>query len=80
MYQHSYLWTKLRQNAAAGISKENNNTSVSMIIGYEGEASTKRRKANANNITISGKVVIKEVLRQVLTAAAFLHEKGIVHR
>ena len=81
VYQHSDFWTKLRQNAAAQASSNNSNTTVSMIVGhYDGEGNGRRRNANANNITISGRVVIKEILRQVLTAAAFLHEKGIVHR
>ena len=82
VYQHSYLWTKLRQNAAAHGRKEDNSKSVAMIFdAYEGEEMINDSdKAKRSNSTINGKTVMKEVLRQVLTAAAFLHEHGIVHR
>lgn len=84
LYQHSYLWTKLRQNAAAHGKKDDNKKSVSMVFdSYEDEDSTgmlNSGKAKRSNSTINGKNVMKEVLRQVLTSAAFLHDHGIVHR
>ena len=84
VYQHSYLWTKLRQNAAANGKKDGNNKSVAMVFdSYEDDDSTgmlNSGKAKRSNSTINGKNVMKEVLRQVLTSAAFLHDHGIVHR
>ena len=85
MYRHSYLWTKLRQNAADHGKIEDNNKSLSMIFDtYEddddGTGMFNAANAKRSNITINGKNVMKEVLRQVLTSAAFLHDHGIVHR
>lgn len=75
LYQHSYLWTKLRQNAAAQGKKEDNSKSVAMILdNYQDE------EMLDSEATINGKNVMKEVLRQLLTCVAFLHERGIVHR
>lgn len=84
LYRHSYLWTKLRQNAAARGKKDENTKSVSVIFDtYRDDESTvmlDASNAKRSNSTIDGKKVMKEVLRQVLTSAAFLHDHGIVHR
>jgi len=81
VYQHSYLWTKIRQNAAARGKNEENGKSVAVTFhAYQDDDLSNSTKANRSNRTISGKFVFKEVLRQVLQSAAYLHSIGIVHR
>jgi hypothetical protein len=79
VYQHSVFWTKLRQSAAAQKRKPSvdYDMSISMILNNETQT---RQKSRASNNTVSGRAVMKEILRQVLTSAAFLHRHGIVHR
>ena len=87
VYQHSYFWTRLRRAAKTSKSKlkdgdlEDEEKSISMLFG-EGELDINDSFGTtaSGNATIDGKVLMKEVLRQILTAAAYLHEHGIVHR
>ncbi|CAB9510867.1 linked kinase-associated serine/threonine phosphatase 2C [Seminavis robusta] len=88
VFQHSPAWTKLRQSAAK-TSKRRKATaekdmSISVIVDDDvdddDDESQRRPKGKAGNNTVSGSEVMKEILRQVLTSAAFLHKHGIVHR
>jgi serine/threonine protein kinase len=91
VYQHSYFWTRLRRNAAASSGTKlkddvsgregGEDKSVSMLGEEEipvdlGDTFDPR----GTNTTADGKGLMKEVLRQILTAAAYLHSHGIVHR
>ena len=82
--QHSLFWTRLRQNAAAQTTtqKDKDSSSLSMIMSDEDDDifNSSEGEANNNSTIVNGKEIMKEVLRQILTSAAYLHDRGIVHR
>ena len=93
MYQHSDLWTRLRM-ASSNKSKKRD-VSVAMAARPhvpegqkrgESQNSTEALRDQEDTSTPGvlsstiGIQLLRDVLRQILTAAAFLHENGIVHR
>ena len=71
VYQHSVLWTQLRMSAQS-------NQSITLTPSfYKRDPSGTYNGVTAQGIGI---FFMREVLRQILEAAAFLHSNGIVHR
>ncbi|KAL7557028.1 hypothetical protein ACA910_014241 [Epithemia clementina (nom. ined.)] len=77
VYQHSLLWMQLR------MSVQGNQTSAPSSPGNNfcrqdcPNADTCQKKPPAPGV---GKFLMREVLKQILQAAAYLHSNGIVHR
>ena len=92
VYQHSSFWRRLRKGVVA--SREGHGgTSSALSIITESEwklhpsASKKHPRRtfvgeNGRNATlvVEGRALIQDVLKQILTSAAFLHDHNIVHR
>lgn len=88
VFQHSPFWRRLRK----GI-KENNDVvdrSVDIIRPLQQEVEHKtvnktsshdtRRAKHGNASLLEGKLLLKDVMKQILMSVAFLHGHGIVHR
>lgn len=70
VYQHSLLWTKLR----ASLSTAQSNSLSSIVPRDANTAFTEEAVPGV------GKFFVREVLRQIIEAGAYLHANGIVHR
>ncbi|KAG7346445.1 serine/threonine protein kinase [Nitzschia inconspicua] len=68
MYQHSSLWTQLRTIPSSGKDQS--------ISNQGNEAKTK----SSSSIPHIGRKILRVLLYEILSAAAILHQKGIVHR
>jgi hypothetical protein len=81
LHQQSPLWTSLRFNAA-NFSQSSDASCVAVPnkatwgLGHTGKS---HRPQGLPDATV-GRPLMREILRQILTAAAYLHERGIVHR
>lgn len=91
VYQNSDFWRKLRLSVSSTTTTTTNNnkddsyTSLSTTVVYNCNNSQNNNKRSSNNfnnpvLEKHGRFIMKEVLRQLLTSAAFLHGLGIVHR
>jgi len=91
VYQHSSFWRRLRRGVAASRGGHGGSQALSIIMENEQKQYSSALHRNprpfstrngGQNTTadVEGKTLIRDVLEQVLTAAAFLHSNGIVHR
>jgi serine/threonine protein phosphatase PrpC len=90
MYQHSALWTQLRMTTLNKSGSRREDTSIATVTTHTQPTSTTDNEKNHTSTPRSdqgkglppaaGKALLRDVLRQILTAAAFLHDNGIVHR
>lgn len=92
VYQHSSFWRRLRRGAVAA-GRDRLSSALSIISGEQEKAPSTMnrqspqqqymgRRSSPKNQTgvVEGKALIKEVLKQILTSAAYLHRRGIIHR
>jgi hypothetical protein len=89
MYQHSRLWTQLRTFSLSPSYADHDEEDTSLVIlhekkGVKPERQTNRtttsNKRKKNRMQLLGKNIMRNILQQILSAAAALHDKGIVHR
>lgn len=86
VYQHSAFWRHLRMgNAMFSKSSSSSSSMVAYMMpptSQNNEAKPRYHSQNmkSNNTGAEGKILMRETLRQLLKAAAYLHEHGIVHR
>eukprot|EP00562_Extubocellulus_spinifer_P011187 CAMPEP_0178540978 /NCGR_PEP_ID=MMETSP0697-20121206/1304_1 /TAXON_ID=265572 /ORGANISM="Extubocellulus spinifer, Strain CCMP396" /LENGTH=1236 /DNA_ID=CAMNT_0020173329 /DNA_START=61 /DNA_END=3767 /DNA_ORIENTATION=+ len=92
VYQHSSFWRRLRKEAVAA-GRDRLSSALSIISGEQDKAPStmnrqppqqqymgRRRSPKNQTVVVEGKALIKEVLKQILTSAAYLHRRGIIHR
>ena len=92
VYQHSSFWRRLRRGVVASRGNIGDTSSALSIITeseWKPHQATLHNRArgdfagnNGKNATIvvEGRALIRDVLEQILTSAAFLHSHDIVHR
>jgi serine/threonine protein phosphatase PrpC len=86
MYQHSPLWTQLRTESRDDIHRDEEDTSIEVsTYGDDGDppsedSNENKQKHTKHGIPNLGREIMRSVLHQILSAAALLHEHGIVHR
>jgi serine/threonine protein kinase len=80
MYQHSALWTQLRMTAMNESGSRREDTSIATVTHTQPTSTTDNEEDHTSTPRSAGKALLRDVLRQILTAAAFLHDHGIVHR
>jgi len=84
VFQHSEFWRRLRWDVA-GKQHEEHEESVALCRLNNNQPprdSNQEKKTDSSSIrdTLGGRELLREVLRQLITAVAVLHERGIVHR
>ena len=93
VYQHSSFWRRLRRGVVASRGNIGGTSSALSIITEsewkphhstlhikpKGDFARKNAGKNAT-IVVEGRALIRDVLEQILTSAAFLHSHGMVHR
>ena len=83
LHQQSALWTSLRLNAA-NISTSSDASCVAVPDTASWGSGTERTRQHHGPHQLPNALVarplMREILRQILTSAAYLHERGIVHR
>lgn len=92
VYQHSSFWRRLRRGVIASRGGHSDSSSALSIVTesqwkpYHSTLHNEPRRnfvgKNGKNATVvvEGKALIRDVLEQILTSAAFLHSHGVVHR
>lgn len=93
VYQHSAFWTQLRTGKTKERSEQFSSSLVALVASANiftdetermGEDSPTEKQDGEGEeeepSMVSGKDMVKSILRQLLTSAAKLHERGIVHR
>lgn len=83
MYQQSKLWTQLRtftQKVSHHVEDD-----TSLVILNENAKKARRidrtsKEKPKSKIPLIGRNIMRDILHQILSAAAALHEKGIIHR
>jgi len=82
MYQHSAFWTKLRSGGCvSGNSVESlNNSSIALPLSSHFRFIGREKFMKDCGENIDGKSILKNILSQILSSAAKLHERGIIHR
>lgn len=87
MYQQSRLWTQLRTVRQSTSDHDEEDTSLVIIDENVAQPERKTNKTTTtsdrrqkNKMQLLGKNMMRNVLHQLLSATAALHEKGIVHR
>lgn len=84
VFQHSEFWRRLRWDVA-GKQHDEHEESVALCRLNDnqsppGSNQEKKTDSSSNRDTLGGRELLREVLRQLITAVAVLHERGIVHR
>lgn len=82
VFQHSAFWRRLRRGISGGRRRNEDESLVSAAsISHADhyQPPDQKRKGHDEDAP-EGRQLLKEVLRQLITAAAMLHERGIVHR
>ena len=85
MFQHSALWTQLRMTTNNKSGSRREGTSIATVTHTQPTSATDPTSNPQSDQgkalpPATGKALLQDVLRQILTAAAFLHDHGIVHR
>lgn len=92
VFQHSRFWTLLRTSVAKkrrsetkqGGIKHSSNDKVALLdewINIYSSASYKQKEHDdLEDASLVGRELMRSVLRQILEAATYLHDNGIVHR
>lgn len=89
LFQHSAFWRRLRRGISGRRCKgceEDEALVAAKPITYPDRHQKPDHKQKSQHETKSkarypeGRALLREVLRQLITAVAFLHERGIVHR
>jgi hypothetical protein len=85
VFQHSPFWRRLRKS----IKESNDDADFALDIirplqkeGAENHTSKQNRDTSSSNRhgPPEGRLLLRDVMKQILTSVAFLHERGIVHR
>ncbi|KAL3808967.1 hypothetical protein ACHAXA_005159 [Cyclostephanos tholiformis] len=81
LYQHSAFWRRLRRGIAG------DRFEADAVVPYHPNHDNRPIDDHANHETRDhergskgGRELLREILKQLITAVAFLHERGIVHR
>ncbi len=83
LHQQSALWTSLRLNAAnVSTSSDASCVAVPNTATWDSDTERTRQQHGPNQLPNAqiGRPLMREILRQILTSAKYLHERGIVHR
>ena len=94
MLQHSPFWRRLRNSIrkskddmdlALEIIHPSHEATDDEVLSRNRENHTSNTKSHKNfshgkQHVPEGKLLLKDVMKQILMSAAFLHERGIVHR
>ena len=92
MLQHSPFWRRLRKSirersddadlALEIIRPLQKDAAAGDIFGARNHTSShnRERNHNVNRLVPEGKLLLKDVMKQILTSVAFLHARGIIHR
>jgi hypothetical protein len=73
IYEHSFLWTLIRMSLAKQ-NLESDHAAAGMVLSESHRAERLESKA------LVGRQLVGSFLRQIIEAAAVLHQNGIVHR
>eukprot|EP00571_Detonula_confervacea_P008450 CAMPEP_0172331272 /NCGR_PEP_ID=MMETSP1058-20130122/61842_1 /TAXON_ID=83371 /ORGANISM="Detonula confervacea, Strain CCMP 353" /LENGTH=1290 /DNA_ID=CAMNT_0013048535 /DNA_START=357 /DNA_END=4229 /DNA_ORIENTATION=+ len=85
VFQHSAFWRRLRRGIAGGkqckgCDDDEALAVVTPILYPDIQMPGHRQKSNSERDAPGGRELLREVLEQLISATAFLHERGIVHR
>jgi len=81
LFQHSAFWRRLRRGIAGGGRSERDEAVVLFHPNHNQPPDHKHEETqNPERGSMGGRALLREVLKQFVTAVAFLHERGIVHR
>jgi hypothetical protein len=92
VFQHSRFWTLLRTSVAKKRRSETRYSSVDPVLNddavsslewtniYSSSSFKQKEHDDLEDASLIGRELMRSVLRQILEAAAYLHENGIVHR
>jgi hypothetical protein len=72
VFQHSPFWRRLRKSIQ---ERRDSDVSLDIVRPVHRESSDR-----SSHPIPEGRLLLKDVMRQILTSVAFLHERGIVHR
>ena len=88
LQQHSAFWRRLRRSVAGGRQCKGCDEDESLVL-FQSDESQKppreqdgQHESNRQNNSAEaaeGRVLLREVLKQLITSVAFLNERGIVH-
>ncbi|KAL3762105.1 hypothetical protein ACHAW5_008845 [Stephanodiscus triporus] len=82
LFQHSAFWRRLRRGIAGG-RRESHDEAVALFHpnhNIRPHDHVHEETRNPERGSTEGRALLREVLKQLITAVAFLHERGIVHR
>ena len=83
LYQQSPLWTALRMNAA-NITQSGDETCLAVPTQWgtrkDSSARTRQYRSKPSLNESTARTLMRELLKQILSAASYLHKRGIVHR
>ena len=81
LFQHSAFWRRLRRGIAGG-GRSERDEAVELFHPNHNQPPDHKHKETQNpeRGSTGGRALLREVLKQLVTAVAFLHERGIVHR
>ncbi|KAL7547053.1 hypothetical protein ACHAWF_010370 [Thalassiosira exigua] len=90
VWEHSAFWRRLRRGIAGGKRCNHCDESEALAVvtpmldhGQQREHERTERHGDGQNSrrdSPEGRVLLREVLKQLIASVAFLHERGIVHR
>jgi serine/threonine protein phosphatase PrpC/serine/threonine protein kinase len=80
VYQHSLFWTKLRQSTSSETKVKRTEDKSLSVTRRESKNKNQFGKGMKKLNAAVGRTLMREVLRQLLKAASYLHGQGIVHR
>ena len=80
LFQNSDLWRRLRYSLDRRRRSYSDESLVAVSSKGQGIGQLRGSEDGDSAVPIEGRALLREVLRQLVTSVAFLHERGTVHR